>query len=233
MGELSDRRARKKAQTREHVRAVAHRMFAASGFDAVTIADIAREADVAVQTVFNHFSTKEELFFDGRIPSPHGPADAVRNRPPGVTPLVALSDHLAGGAAYFVGLHLTPEGRAFADAVRSSPTLAAFEQRVLFDAERQLAAALAEAWETDPEPGLATSPVLFCPRVAAPLAAALWLAVSRVVVVEQRLVVDDAEDREGAAAAVRTLADGLLSGLYAQLGLEPPANVAPLGRRAG
>ena len=39
----------------------------------MTIADIARESDVAVQTVFNHFATKEELFFDGR--------DAVGRRP--------------------------------------------------------------------------------------------------------------------------------------------------------
>ena len=41
-------------------------MFAERGFEAVTIADVARGADVAVQTVFNHFATKEELFFDGR-----------------------------------------------------------------------------------------------------------------------------------------------------------------------
>ena len=78
MGELKDRRARKKAQTREPIRTVAHRMFAERGFDAVTIADIAREADVAVQTVFNHFATKEELFFDGRADWVDG---AARRRP--------------------------------------------------------------------------------------------------------------------------------------------------------
>ncbi|MGY1849141.1 TetR/AcrR family transcriptional regulator [Blastococcus sp. SYSU DS1021] len=233
MGELSDRRARKKAQTRAHVRAVAHEMFAERGFEAVTVADIAREADVAVQTVFNHFPTKEELFFDGRIPCPHGPADAVRNRPPGTTPLVALGDHLAEGAAYFVALHVRPEERTFTDTVHESPALAGYEQRILFEAERQLAGALAEAWETDPEPGMATSPVLFCPRIAAPLAAALWLTVSRVVVVEQRRVVEHAADHRTAATEVRTLTDSLMSGLYAQLGLEPPVNVASLPRRAG
>jgi AcrR family transcriptional regulator len=233
VSEPTDRRAWKKAQTREHVRTVARQMFAERGFDAVTIADIARQADVAVQTVFNHFPTKEELFFDGRIPWTHGPADAVRNRPPGVTPLHALADHLAQGAGYFVGLHLSPEGRAFTEAVHASPALAAYEQRVLFEAEQQLATALAEAWRTDPEPGLATSPVLFCPRMAAPLAAALWLAVSRVVVVEQRLLMGFADDPDAVAAEVRTLAESLMSGLYAQLGVQPPANVAPLARRAG
>ncbi|TYP87239.1 TetR/AcrR family transcriptional regulator [Blastococcus xanthinilyticus] len=233
MSQPSDRRARKKAQTREHVRTVAHRLFAENGFDAVTIADIARQADVAVQTVFNHFATKEELFFDGRIPWSHAPADAVRNRPAGVTPLTALADHLAEGAAYFVRLHVSPQGRAFTQVVHSSPALAAYEQRVLFEAERELTAALAAAWTTDPEPGMATSPVLFCPRLAAPLAAALWLTVSRVVVVEQRQVVDHSDDPEGAAAEVRTLTESLMTGLYAQLGLQPPANVAKLARRAG
>jgi len=82
VGEINDRRARKKAQTREQIRTVAHRLFADVSFTAVTIADIAREADVAVQTVFNHFATKEELFFDGRTPWVEGPAAAVRTRRP-------------------------------------------------------------------------------------------------------------------------------------------------------
>src|ERR1700712_1873599 len=91
---MSDRRASKKAQTREAVRAVAHGLFAERGFDAVTIADVARVADVAVQTVFNHFATKEDLFFDGRIPWVEGPARAVRSRPAGVAPLTALRGYI-------------------------------------------------------------------------------------------------------------------------------------------
>ena len=72
MGDLQDRRARKKAQTREQIQRVAQGLFAERGFEAVTIADIASGADVAVQTVFNHFSSKEELFFDGRTPWSRG-----------------------------------------------------------------------------------------------------------------------------------------------------------------
>ena len=87
MGELKDRRARKKAQTREAVRTVAHALFADHGFEAVTIADIARTADVAVQTVFNHFATKEELFFEGRADWVGGAARAVRRRPDGIPAL--------------------------------------------------------------------------------------------------------------------------------------------------
>ena len=58
MGDLKDRRARKKAQTREQILRVAQSLFAEHGFDAVTISDVANGADVAVQTVFNHFATK-------------------------------------------------------------------------------------------------------------------------------------------------------------------------------
>src|SRR3954471_21305037 len=89
-----DRRARKKARTREEIRTAARQLFAARGFDSVTIADIAAEADVAVQTVFNHFATKEELFFDGRTPWVEGAADAVRSRPPSGPPLPALRAYL-------------------------------------------------------------------------------------------------------------------------------------------
>ena len=82
VSELLDRRARKKAQTREQIRGVAHRLFDERGFDEVTIADVARAADVAVQTVFNHFATKEERFYDGRGPEIDAPSTAIRSRDP-------------------------------------------------------------------------------------------------------------------------------------------------------
>jgi AcrR family transcriptional regulator len=50
------RRACKKAKTRELIAAAAMRLFAAKGFEETTIAEIAREADVAEQTVYNFFS---------------------------------------------------------------------------------------------------------------------------------------------------------------------------------
>jgi len=39
------------------------RLFNERGFDDVTIAEVAEAADVSVNTVFNYFGTKEELFF--------------------------------------------------------------------------------------------------------------------------------------------------------------------------
>jgi AcrR family transcriptional regulator len=68
---------------------VATTLFLERGFDAVTVAEVARAADVAVQTVFNHFPAKEDLFFD----EPGwwaGPARAIREAPPAADPVDVL-----------------------------------------------------------------------------------------------------------------------------------------------
>lgn len=57
-------RARKKAATRQAISDVATRLFEARGFEAVSLAEIAAAADVSVKTIWNHFGSKEELFFD-------------------------------------------------------------------------------------------------------------------------------------------------------------------------
>ncbi|BDM72216.1 TetR family transcriptional regulator [Streptomyces nigrescens] len=57
-------RERKKRQTRQYISDVATGLFLERGFDAVTIAEIAEAADVSVNTVYNYFPAKEDLFFD-------------------------------------------------------------------------------------------------------------------------------------------------------------------------
>src|SRR5215218_3583552 len=114
-----DRRARKKARTRTLIRETAQRLFAERGFEGVTIADIAAAADVAVQTVFNHFPTKEDLFFDGHTPWVEGAAEAVRSRPPGTAPLDAPHAHLVERVACTSGSSRIP--RAGCSTPRSRP----------------------------------------------------------------------------------------------------------------
>ena len=63
-GRQDSLRSRKKQRTRQEIAEAALLLFAQRGFDAVTIADIARAADVSDQTVYNYFKTKESLVFD-------------------------------------------------------------------------------------------------------------------------------------------------------------------------
>ncbi|RFU83050.1 TetR/AcrR family transcriptional regulator [Streptomyces triticagri] len=57
-------RERKKRRTRQHISDVATGMFLDRGFDSVTIAEIAEAAEVSVNTVYNYFPAKEDLFLD-------------------------------------------------------------------------------------------------------------------------------------------------------------------------
>ncbi len=56
-------RDRKKQRTRELIAETARRLFAERGFDSVTVAEVARAAEVSEQTVFNYFPTKEDLVY--------------------------------------------------------------------------------------------------------------------------------------------------------------------------
>lgn len=75
-------RERKKRQTREAIAAAAMTLFRAEGFDAVTVADVARAADVSEKTIFNYFPAKEDLVF---APDERWAAlvAAIRERPAG------------------------------------------------------------------------------------------------------------------------------------------------------
>ena len=57
-------RERKKARTRRVIADAAARLFAERGYEQVAVADVAREAEVAEQTVYNYFQTKDQLVTD-------------------------------------------------------------------------------------------------------------------------------------------------------------------------
>jgi AcrR family transcriptional regulator len=223
VSDLNDRRARKKAQTRDQIRCVAHRLFAERGFDVVTIADIAREADVAVQTVFNHFATKEELYFDGRTPWVTGAADAVRDRDPSVPPLTALRSYLVPLVESLVSSLACSERRCYVTTLEASHSLRTHERELVFEAERRLAAALLEAWaDADGAPA--------DPHTAAALAAGLWMTTVRVLVVDHRPLVGAGADPEDMAATVAARGERVLLELETCLGqLPPPAACADTG----
>jgi AcrR family transcriptional regulator len=236
VSDLGDRRAQKKAQTRELVRTTAHRLFASRGFDAVTIADVAREADVAVQTVFNHFATKEDLFFDGRAPSVDGVANAVRHRAPGIGPLSALRAHLLEFMTLQLSSLTCSDERRYRETLEASETLRTYERTLVFDAEHRLSDALLEAWE---DPAEDDEPIPVYPAITARLTAAIWLAAVRVLIVENRRRVADGVEPTEVAATVGLLGDRLMGYMQARSGTihwlitEPPAVPGVADRRAG
>ena len=83
-------RERKKQQTRELIAETARRLFAQRGFDHVTVAEIARLADVSETTVFNYFPTKEDLVYWRMAAFDEQLLDAIRNRPAGASILAAF-----------------------------------------------------------------------------------------------------------------------------------------------
>ncbi|MFF9677322.1 TetR/AcrR family transcriptional regulator [Streptomyces eurythermus] len=145
-------RERKKRETRQRISDIATDLIGKRGFDAVTVAEIARAAGVSPMTVFNYFPRKEDLFLD-RIPEAADLfASAIRDRAPGEPPLAALrrlalrlleERHPLGGV-----------GDTFADfwrTVAASSALRARAREGVEEIEAALAAAFGEAGVADPE----------------------------------------------------------------------------------
>jgi AcrR family transcriptional regulator len=88
----------KKARTRRLIADTAARLFAERGYERVAVSDVAREAEVAEQTVYNYFPTKERLVTDREQQVQERLCDLIRSRPPGVTPAAAIRGFVLDGA---------------------------------------------------------------------------------------------------------------------------------------
>ena len=206
------RRERRKAQTRAAVRETAQRLFAERGFDAVTIADIATASDVAVQTVFNHFETKEALFFDERTPWVEQSAAAVTGRAPGVDPVRALRDYLESDLVRVLERESRAENRGYVEALEASTSLQARERTLVEQAGERVTVALTAAiadggWSAAPAADPATA------RVLSRVVADLFLVAGRALVLENRRLVLRAEADGGQLSAAREATAGTLDEL--------------------
>jgi AcrR family transcriptional regulator len=143
-------RERKKRQTRERIAGTAGRLFAERGFEPVTVAEIAREADVSEQTVFNYFPTKEDLFY-GRLETfEQDMLEAIRERDRGQTVLAAFRRFVLRPRGLLAEQEPS-EARATAERLRTinriivnSPALLAREQQVFERYTRSLAKLIAD-----------------------------------------------------------------------------------------
>ena len=144
-------RERKKQRTRQLIRDTAVHLFMQRGFDQVTIAEVAREADVSEATVFNHFPTKEDLVYGQMEAFEQELLEAVRDRPPGQSALAAY----AGFVLAIRGLITEQQGpeqiAAWARLVLESPALVSREHEIFAQYTAALARLLAEETGAVPE----------------------------------------------------------------------------------
>jgi AcrR family transcriptional regulator len=85
-------RERKKVRTRQAIADAAARLFAEHGYERVAVSDVAREAEVSEQTVYNYFQTKEQLVTDRDELVQETLGRLIRTRAPGLTPAAAIRE---------------------------------------------------------------------------------------------------------------------------------------------
>jgi AcrR family transcriptional regulator len=144
-------RERKKEQTRQLIAETARRLFSERGFERVTVAEVARAAEVSQQTVFNYFPTKEDLVY-WRLQSFEDELLAtIREREPGESALAAFGRFLVAQRG-LLGKQ-EPQAReqlaALTRMIAESSALQAREQQIFAGYTASLAALLAEETGAD------------------------------------------------------------------------------------
>jgi AcrR family transcriptional regulator len=85
---------RKRDLVRDAIADAAWRLFAAEGYEAATVADIARAAGVSRRTFFRYFSSKEDVVVGTSDALAEDLLAAFARRPPGEPPLEAIRETL-------------------------------------------------------------------------------------------------------------------------------------------
>lgn len=214
-------RERKKQQTRELIAETARRLFTERGFERVTVAEIARTADVSEQTVYNYFPTKEDLVYWRLGSFEEELLGTIRERAAGETVLAAFGRFLLAQRG-LLG-KVDPQARAQLTALTrmivGSAALQAREQQIFAGYTASLARLLADelgADAQDIEPWVAANAMMGVHRALVTYARARVLEGAG----QPRLARDV---RAQAEQALALLEHGL--GRYAQLAkpADPPA----------
>jgi AcrR family transcriptional regulator len=194
-------RERKKVRTRELIAETARTLFAERGFEAVTVAEIARSADVSQQTVFNYFPTKEDLVFWRLEAFEAELLGAIRDRPAGEPVIAAfgrfvrrprglLAERDAAARERLAGITRT---------IAESPALLARERETLARYTASLAALIAE--EQGAAPG----------DIAATVAANALMGVHHALVAQARAGLLAGTSHAALARRLEEQADGALA----------------------
>ncbi len=144
-------RERKKQRTRQQIADAAWSLIVERGFEQVTVAEIARAADVSEATVFNYFPAKEDLVFHALEDFEAEMLDAVRHRPAGCGVLDAFADFVFDVRGYLASD--APEDasamRSVARVISQSPSLQARERQIYDRYTSALAGVIAAEGEAE------------------------------------------------------------------------------------
>jgi AcrR family transcriptional regulator len=158
-------RERKKEMTRQLLSDTARRLFAERGFEHVSVAEIARAADVSDATVFNYFPTKEDLVYGELEVFEDELLRAIAERAPGETALAAFSGFILRprGMLAAVDDDTARQQLAVTRMIAASPALLAREHEIFARYTASLAQLLAEetnARADDPRPAVAAAALM-------------------------------------------------------------------------
>jgi AcrR family transcriptional regulator len=147
MTEALSLRERKKLATRHRLGDVAARLFAERGYDAVSMSDVARAADVSDQTVYNYFPTKPELVLDRADEFLERTRRVVAERAAGATPADVIRGLVHEDIDRVLGADLAMARGEFPAQCLQSDTLRRFALEFRNDQATAIANAIVE---TDP-----------------------------------------------------------------------------------
>jgi AcrR family transcriptional regulator len=199
----------KKARTRRLIADTAARLFAERGYERVAVSDVAREAEVAEQTVYNYFPTKEQLVTDRELQVQDQLCDLIRSRPPGVTPAAAIRDFVLDEAV--VGIRSIPPEiwrGELGYLAAMSPTI----HRLVLELTDRQAAALATA---------ISDTTAVTPEVARLQGIAL-AAVFQIIIIDAGQRTRDGQSQAEIADELRPVAENILDELDRWLSISAP-----------
>src|SRR5580693_1005768 len=201
-------RERKKARTRQVIADAAARLFAERGYEQVAVSDVAREAEVAEQTVYNYFQTKEQLVTDRDQLVQDELCRLICTRAPGTTPAAAIREFVLDTVD---GIRRIPAGQwrgelGFLAAI--SPTI----RRLALEMSDRQAAALATAIAE-------TGAVV--PEIARLRGIAL-AGVFQIIITEAGRRTREGQSQNQIAGELRPAIEAVLDDLDRWFSLEPP-----------
>ena len=201
------RRSRKRLATRQKISDVATCLFMERGFDKVTVDEIAEAADVSRMTVFNHFSRKEDMFFDLDDEGREDLMAGLQKKENSTSPIEALRRFAHWAVAeHRPYVRFSEAGtEKFLETIQASEALKARARAIRDELTEMLTAALVKAANRH------------LPDPAASLAASLLVATWVVAALEAHRIFRESRDVEKSNTAFLAIVDQGVRGLKVAL----------------